>query len=275
MSDLFFRFGEVFRSPGARAARWAVLSRFASDIHDAASITKGTTALLARWRERITELTAAGFLRWQDPQHYRLARNCSPSFVQSNRRPWTCYSTGLCPFCYAREVTKIYEAAATSLDEALFAQVGHSPHWIVERTRSSVSHCDTAELLCDGLRHSGTGRRGAMLRFQALGGYAKSVVVPVAGQPDHWRCTVRQFFKVAAGTPVDVVHGEKIRIWTDITAKVLAGVVARVCRYPRELLTTADPAAVAFLFNAKAQFRVRTSALLGDFRGREKQGPPS
>lgn len=265
MSDLFFHMQQAYTGYGAWVARRAVLCALFGRATGNEDVIAKTLMTLTAWRDRVDELVAAGALMTQRSRFRERARNCPPAFATTVLSPIACDCTQICPFCYARDVIRVWHAVDGAFADVVNLPEGRSPFWVLERVAKGQATGATEGELIEHMRFCIQGRRLNFGRFHAIGGYGTLLVTPAVAV-NTWNLTVRQLFKVPAGLVVTPGDNETIRIEERPTRVNLAAAVSRTCRYPKRLLRGPIDR-VRFFLDAKRRGGIRSSALLGDFRG--------
>lgn len=114
-TDVFFEFGYVPRTYADEAARRAVLYPLVGAPHSAADTRARLGKLVTTWRWRVTQLVDAGArLGSSGDRAVVYVRNCCPTFAYPTPATRPCSQWLVCPFCYARRVSDVWERIAAA-----------------------------------------------------------------------------------------------------------------------------------------------------------------
>lgn len=268
MSDYAFTFADVPNLPADRVQRAAVLYAICGKQSNKREIINKTQLVVRLWRRRLSELWANEWRPRQSGLAYQCARNCCPTFAYPNQFPKCCRLSDICPFCYARNVHKLW-----NLLSARLAPRDSPPRYdLLELQRSRVfPFCPAlpgGELMLMEARLQQLFPQFAAERLATLGpkfhvgGYYKTTLVPVK---DGWkvvdRCLV--VLKTGSAVPPALLSWEEIQHHPLPTFGDLMSITARVCRYPVGLLRSKDVEAVGILLAARQSYPARLSATFG------------
>jgi hypothetical protein len=201
-----------------------------------------TNVLINRWRQRLSVFKEKGWPDIQGTGKLQFARNCPPagvvSFGEKTCRP--CRLSAVCPWCYMRNVEKVFNKLAVSL-----------PNRGSLRT-TGLRLLEISGRMLLKRRHAGKYISGHLLewadvpkrlltRLKPLGAYRSVSLDPkvVEGQISGWRFSYRILAIVPEGweIPAWLDNGKrKVRLTYVQSKKRLINIVGRTCRYPVGLL---------------------------------------
>lgn len=300
MRDVEFTLSEVPGRYQDIVQRLAVLRPICGVIPDDLAVQSKTLRLQAMWRARVMDLVKVGFLQDARPRvSVGYARNCAPAFAISRPQTRCCHNRGVCPFCYARQVRSIWQkldsaceapdsdggSAAASANPTQrritlprdtasgYTRSRQFAYQLVERYHTffrDVTVPDgTIESTLPALLASIVSSRSQIVQLlNPMGAFCFTSIEPYRDK--QWKIRHRQLFKV----PLDFEMPENIVTATNgsiayhpsPTRGVVLQCVARVCAYPRALLT-GDPQRVATLLHVRKLCKFRSYAGFRAFRG--------
>lgn len=272
MSDYAFTFADVPNLPADRVQRAAVLyaicGKKSNEQSNKRDIIDKTQLVLRLWRRRLSQLWGHNWRPRQSNLAYQCVRNCCPTFAYPNQYPKCCRLADICPFCYARNVLKLWKLLSARL-----APRDSSPRYdLLELQRSrDFPYCPALPggeqmLMEANLRQlfpQFVAERRATLgpKFH-VGGYYKTTLVPVKAG---WKVVDRCLLVLQHGSavPPALLSWEKIQYHELPTFRDLMSITARVCRYPVGLLRSQDLEAISVLLASRQAYPARLSATFG------------
>lgn len=114
-TDVYFQFGFVPHTAADEAARGAVLYPLMGAPQSDAETRRYVGKLVASWRWRVTQLLDNDAnLGKAGKRGSMYLRNCCPTFAYPTPTAKTCRQWLVCPFCYARRVSDVWERIAAA-----------------------------------------------------------------------------------------------------------------------------------------------------------------
>lgn len=264
------KYGPVPRRYADLVQRYAVLYPLQGACGSDEQVVEQTHALRGRWASRIYSLADVGWHPRSNPHSTGFVCNCRPTFVMMDNNLRSCGIRDICPFCYARWVRDVWDI----MDEG-YERHRDEGYLVMRLARRFIRRMPDGEVDEYGVAWTperwlrGTLRASIKLRkhlskLKCLGAFHTTRVTPTSRG---WILAIRQLFLVQHGRELPSAwqtapHGTWRR-YERLKRKHFLRVVARVCRYPRPLLT-ADAHRVAELLHAR--HRLRLSATYGCFR---------
>jgi len=301
MADTVFRFAGVPNRYPDVVQRIAVLYPLRGRANGDASVRTKTAELIDQWRARIGELTPFNYLNASKNLYaVRYARNCLPTFVMTGPVTRVCNNRQICPFCYARRVRALWEhidghcvtpaedmtdGDGYSRNELRRRVVLHSApqpqqprrsqsqqYQLIERHHTffrDVPDEPDVEVHLAALLDSIADTRSRIVKLlDPLAAFCFTSVEPYTnGQ--QWRIRHRQLFKTAVGyelpaSLVDATCGS-IAYHTTPTRSIIMRTVARVCAYPKGLMT-GNALRTTQLLRVRTALRFKSAATFRGFR---------
>lgn len=251
MADSVFTVNYVHHGYCAMAQRIAVLwplmgHRALSDREVGLDLER----LVKLWRTRLSQFRELGWESVQNIEEFQYMRNCSPQMaaMKDQTGKHSCKRRLVCPWCYARRVSDVYQKFAHFLPEEGEASFNllavKNTHLVPER------HVLPGQLHLFLFLRSKTPAK-VVRRLQCKGSVYHTVVNPYTHSEDRgWAITYRVLAIVNQDFEVpDWIdpHHTKMVLIRNVTRKRLAGAVGKVMRYPVGLLRSNPELAVQAL----------------------------
>jgi hypothetical protein len=257
---------------------------------------KAGRMLLKRWRVRLSMMHSAGWEQVANVRALQYARNCWPGGmfgVKEGIRGHSCRHLNLCPWCWARQVTRIFRILQAARGERL-AKEEDTRNGSYNVRLFSMVHEERFDLGVD-LKQRLTYNIN-LLRFMVennpvSGSYYTVSLAPwlLYGQENEeksittkgWKLHAKVLGLLAAGARLEslpllrkksadqgwVLHGGVEG--TNPTNDALRDHVARVCRYPATLLQARPDRVLEVL---RARQKLRLTEFTGTLRGQKEAG---
>jgi hypothetical protein len=303
-TDIAFKLDWVPHTYAARVQRAAVLYPLTGrPATNDAGVRRRTTRLLTIWRARVSALMSCG---WHPPgtrMCNTYLRNCCPTFAFAMPLTRCCRLDYLCPFCYARRASELWESvdhafpkpgSSEAIDEygrpmraIRLSDTAEFAYHLVERRRVVVypwlpahaeerSRYPTEAAWVRYLMTSVCQQRAVVMRKLVRSGTVCGALFFTTVEACHsgWRFTHRQLFQIPAKALLTLESG-KYRRHVRPSRSVVCQAVIRTLRYPRQLLS-GDVRMTAELLAARAATEIdgqlfrgaRMLATYGRFRRR-------
>jgi len=248
----------------------AVLVPLYGPYRDAAQVRKDTVKLIYKWRERVSQLIAAGWMRGRAAASKNCAKNCYPAFAMAVPLIRCCRNKIICPFCYARNVLEQWEKC-----DVFLSPTNMQGYRLVERKHTYYRDVDlaaTSEARVAALSiylNDAIVKRARVVELVRPTGALLYTTVEYDGKKCSWAFKHRQLFKLRRRQELpaefkDATKG-KITGHIELPPQTIVDICKRVFHYPK-LLLEGDPVMTAEILEARHQARFQGFTNYGCFR---------
>jgi hypothetical protein len=216
---------------------WPIISR--RSLYDS-DVVLDTTTLLRRWRKRVDALHAAKWPELQADGKVQFVRNCPPAGIvigkENDNLCQCCKLRAICPWCYMRQVAKVFNAVAKLLPNRGATQL-HSINVLEISGEMLMCKADAGSFLSGHLTAWQQVPQKLLRRLKPLGAYRTISLDPKAidGHKSLWRFRYHILAIVPNNwtMPDWLDNGNRKVRTTNVTSKKqLINTVQRTCRYP-------------------------------------------
>jgi hypothetical protein len=214
-------------------------------------------SVTSMWRTRLHELKKAGWKTATKSTLFGVCLNCHPSLMAVRPVSLSCKQRNICPFCYARNVQKLYRDVSTVYK----GLIRREDYWLIGYRNRYLAPAGNQEALFDLFNIEKNLRNKIYGHFMtAYGGYLGSEFEPI--HENWWRVTRRGILLVSSLTDMTAINHNlvgRIKRMKDSKITKISKLVGWTMRYPVRLLAKSDPVKMVTLLENKHKNRLNAS----------------